>query len=634
MRATTLKSLTVRSGRAGGRLGIFAVAAVGAISLAACATGTLGTTATGTSGTTATGTVGTTANGKVGSTAAAQPAGATRFELKPCTLEGVSVPVRCGTYEVFEHREMHSGRKIGLKVVVLPATGPNPAPEPMVYFGGGPGESVTEYATGLAGDALLKRHDIVLVDVRGTGGSNPLYCPYQQDGSRQLGLLEEFLPLAGVKACRAKLEADNDLTTYTTPVLVDDVHEVVTALGYARVNLSGGSYGSFASQVYMKRHPEGVRTAILEGVVGYDTRLPLHFAADAQKALDGLFAECAAEATCAAAFPDLAGDLKAVLERAKADPARATVMDPKTGKNVERELTWATLAQTLRYMSYSSASAQEIPLGLHLAAQGDYSVLARNAAVYGGALGGLPDGIYLSITCPEYVARIHDEDVAPAVQGTYLGDYRVRQQRDACALWPKGPLPSDYWEPLRSTIPTLLVTGERDPVTPARDTLLVAKTLPNSRTMIVPDGGHSSNGLEGLKCIEDLEQRFVDQGDFQGLDTEACVAAIRRPPFPTAPPAAAVELNAAQLGRYPGTYVSKEPAMEITVRQADGLLFADTPFQPNLRLTPTSTTDLRIEGAPFGYGFRFELDGEEAPSQVLYLLQPGEEPTRLGRKAN
>ncbi len=545
--------------------------------------------------------------------------------------------MRCGTYEVFEHREARSGRKIALKVVVLPATGPNPAPDPMVYFGGGPGESATEYASGLAGDALRKNHDIVLVDVRGTGGSNPLHCPYQKDNSRQLGLLEEFLPLSGVKACRAKLEADNDLSTYTTPVLVDDVHEVVTALGYTQVNLVGGSYGSFASQAYMRRHPQGVRTAILEGVVGFDTRLPLHFARDAQTALDGLFAECAAEATCAAAFPDLAGDLAQVLARVKASPARATVMDPKTGKEVERELRWQTLVQTLRYMSYSSASAQEIPLALHLAANGDYSVFARNAALYGGALGDLPDGVYLSITCPEFVARIHDEDVPAAVLGTYLGDYRVRQQREACALWPHGPLPPDYWEPLSSTIPTLLVTGERDPVTPARDTLLVAKTLPNSRTMIVPDGAHGSNGLEGLQCIEDLEHRFVDQGNFTGLDIEGCVAAIRRPPFPTEPPAAAIELSAAQLARYPGAYVAKEPAMEITIRLTDGLLFADTPFQPNLRITPTSATEFRIEGAPFGYGFRFELDGldaENGSAQVLILLQPGEEPTRLERKPN
>ncbi|HEV7668224.1 MAG TPA: alpha/beta hydrolase [Thermoanaerobaculia bacterium] len=609
MRATTRKISTVRSGRAGWRFGIFALAAIG---LAGCASG-----------------------GGSGTTAAARPAGVARLELKPCTIEGATVPARCGTYEVFEHREARTGRKIGLKVVVLPATGPNPAPDPVVYFAGGPGESVTEYAAEFTSDnALLKRRDIVLVDVRGTGGSNPLYCSYQKDGSRQLGLLEGFLPLAGVEACRKELEGENDLKTYTTPVLVDDVYEVVTALGYTQVNVNGGSYGSFASQAYMRRHPEGVRTAVLEGVVAYDTRLPLHFAHDAQAALDGLFAECAAEATCASAFPHLADDLREVLARVKASPARTTVVDPKTGKDVEREFAWATLVQTLRYMSYSSASAQEIPLAIHLAAKGDYSVLARNAAVYGGALGNMPDGLYLSITCPEYVARIHDEDVAPAVEGTYLGDYRVRQQREACALWPKGPLPPNYWEPLRSTIPTLLVTGERDPVTPAKDTLLVAKTLPNSRTIIVPDGAHGSNGLTGRECIEDIESRFVDQGDFSGLDIEGCVAAIRRPPFPTEPPAAAIALSAAQQARYPGTYLATEPAMKIDVQLLDGLLFADTPFQPHMRITPTSATEFRIEGAPFGYGFRFELDGEDGPAQALLLLQPGQPPTRLERKVN
>ncbi len=615
MRSATHRTTSkVRSTVRIAKLGIYWAGALGAVGLLGGLTGC--------------------ASGGAGTHATALPAGAALFQLKPCTIEGVQTPVRCGTYEVFEHRESRSGRKIGLKVVVLPATGPNPAPDPVVFFGGGPGESVTEYATGLASDGgdLLKRRDLVLVDVRGTGGSNPLFCPYQQDNSRQLGLLEEFLPLAGVKACRTKFEADNDLTTYITPILVDDVYEVVTALGYTQVNLSGGSYGSFAAQAYMRQHPEGVRTAILEGVVANDTRLPLYFARSAQAALDGLFAECAAEPTCAAAFPDLSGDLAKVLARVKASPVRATVMDPKTGEDAEREITWPTLVQTLRYMSYSSASAQEIPLALHLAANDDYSVFARNAAVYGGALGGLPDGVYLSITCPEFVARIHDEDVAAAVEGTYLGDYRVRQQREACALWPHAALPRDYWEPLRSTIPTLLVTGERDPVTPAQDTLLVATTLPNSRTIIVPDGAHGSNGLEGLDCIQDIEDRFVDQGDFTGLDIDGCVAAIRRPPFPTEPPAAAIELNAAQLDRYPGTYVSTEPAMEIKVQLHDGLLFADTPFRPNLRITPTSATEFRIEGAPFGFGFRFEFGRDDAAAQTLLLLQPGKEPTRLNRR--
>ncbi len=553
------------------------------------------------------------------------------LELTPCTIEGVSIPVRCGRYEVFEHREAKSGRKIALKVVVLPATGPNPAPDPIVFFAGGPGEGVTDYAPGVARSGMVKKRDVVLVDVRGTGGSNPLTCPYQTDGSRQLDLLEEFLPLEGVKACRAKLETSNDLSTYVTPVLVDDVHEVVTALGYDKVNLSGGSYGTYASQAYMRRHPEGVRTAILEGVVAFDTRLPLEVARNAQAALDGLLAECAAEAPCAAAFPDLAGDLRTVLTRIKEKPGRATVVDPKTGKDTERELSWAVVIQTLRYMSYSSASAQEIPLAIHLAAHGDWSIFARNATVYGGALGGMPDGLYLSVTCPEDVARIRDEDVAAAVAGTYLGDYRIRQQRGACALWPKTKLAADFWEPLHSSIPTLVINGERDPVTPVKDAVLVAKGLSNSRTIIVPDGAHGSDGLEGLDCLDEIQGRFVDQAGFDGLDIEGCLAKIRRPPFPTAPPAKAIELSAEEKERYVGTYAATEPPLEMKVRLDNGLLFADSPLSPNLRISPLSPSEFRIDGAPFGYGLRFEI-AADGPAAALILVEPGPKETRLARK--
>ena len=553
------------------------------------------------------------------------------FKLEPCVVPGVATPVRCGVYEVFEDREARAGRKIGLKVVVVPATSEDREPDPVVIFAGGPGDSVTGNAAGIvAGEGLLEHRDFVLVDVRGTGESNPLLCDYQMDGSRPLGLLEEFLPLAGIEKCRADLAANNDLGSYTTPVLVDDVHEVVTALGYSQVNLIGGSYGTRASLVYMRRHPRGVRTAILEGAVPTDTAMPLYFARDAQAALDGLFAECNAEPSCAAAFPDLPGDLHKVLARIKTSPAPILISDPKTGEQIELAMTWPILVQTLRYMLYSSASAQEVPLGLHLAARGDFSVLARNAAVYGGALAALPDGLYLSVTCPEDVALIGDEQVAAAVEGTFLGDYRVRQQREACDLWPQGPLPEGYWQPVHSDVPTLVVTGERDPVTPVRDAHKVARTLPNSRTMIIPDGGHGYGGLEGTDCLHEIETRLIEQGDFAGLDLEGCVNAIRRPPFPTEPPAGAIDLSAAQLAHCPGTYVSTSPAMEITIRRVEGALFADTPFRANLRITPTSATAFRIEGAPLGFGFEFELDGDRVVA--LNLLQPGQEPTRLGRE--
>jgi pimeloyl-ACP methyl ester carboxylesterase len=560
------------------------------------------------------------------------PEEAASFQLEPCQIKGMTETARCGTYEVWEDREAKSGRKIGLKVVVLPATGPEPAPDPIVYFGGGPGEAATDNAAGFAAFSpeLRKTRDIVLVDVRGTGGSNPLLCSYQEEGARQLGLLEEFLPLEGVERCREELEAKADLTLYTTPLLVDDVHEVVTALGYGKVNLMGGSYGTRACEVYMRRHPDGVRTAVLGGVLPLDARMPMTIASDAQAALDGLFEECAEEASCQQAFPDLRGDLQAVLAQIEAGPVAATVPDPHTGEPTERTLSRAVVVQTLRYMLYSSGTAQEVPLAIHSAAQGDYSIFGRNAALYGGALEALPDGLYLSITCPEDVVRIDDAAVAAADAGTFLGDYRSRQQRNACAVWPKGKLPEGYWEPVRTDVPVLLTTGERDPVTPPRWLREVARTMPNSRSMVIPDGGHSFNGLEGTDCYDDIETRFILQGSFEGIDLGACIDSMKRPPFPTEPPAPGIELSAEQLARYPGTYESTEPPLLVTVHLEDGVLKVDTPFRNGLRLVATSETRFRIVGAPPGYELVAEFEGDHVA--VLRLLQPGTDPVAMARQ--
>jgi pimeloyl-ACP methyl ester carboxylesterase len=184
-------------------------------------------------------------------------------KLAPCTLPERGGTAFCGTYEVFENRESRSGRKIPLKIVVLPATGPNRAPDPVFFLEGGPGAAATMDAAELAGDPVRARRDIVLVDTRGTGESNPLSCPIWNDGIR----LDHIFPLDAVTACRDELQKRADLSRYTTPAAMDDVDEVRRYLGYGPVNLSGASYGTFAAQIFLARHPEAVRTVALASVV-------------------------------------------------------------------------------------------------------------------------------------------------------------------------------------------------------------------------------------------------------------------------------------------------------------------------------------------------------------------------------
>ena len=196
--------------------------------------------------------------------------------LAPCTIPGIpgiARSVRCGRFEVWEDRAARAGRKIALRVVVVPASGPDRAGDPIVPFAGGPGEAVVDDAGGAATPyaELNRRRDLVLIDVRGTGDSNSLACAALRTREGILGVLDGFLPVAGVKACRQALEPRAALAQYTTSNAVDDVDDALGALGYDRVNLVGASYGTFAALEYLRRHPARVRTVALEGVVPPDT---------------------------------------------------------------------------------------------------------------------------------------------------------------------------------------------------------------------------------------------------------------------------------------------------------------------------------------------------------------------------
>ncbi|HEX5708738.1 MAG TPA: alpha/beta fold hydrolase, partial [Pyrinomonadaceae bacterium] len=241
--------------------------------------------------------------------------------LSDCEVPGIKGRARCGTYEVFENRDARVGRKISLKVVVLPATGAERAPDPYFYIPGGPGSSAVEDAPGVAQELtkIRERRDLVFLDQRGTGGSNPLNCPLFDPADIQ-SYLEAFLPLEATRRCRTLLEPKADLKLYTTPFAADDMNEVRAALGYERINLYGASYGTRAALVYMRRHPASVRTATLHGVLPTDELITLAYAEDAQRALDGVLGECERDPACRAAFPRVREDARAAFARLRRGP--------------------------------------------------------------------------------------------------------------------------------------------------------------------------------------------------------------------------------------------------------------------------------------------------------------------------
>ena len=463
------------------------------------------------------------------STAIAPPQ---RLTLAPCKLPGIERQLRCGRFDVFEDRKRQSGRTISLRVVVLPASSPDRASDPIFVFEGGPGMSAVESAADeLAANADLNRiRDLVLVDLRGTGDSNGLQCKSLQGHKGVLGFLESFLPVDGVRACRLALEKRADLKLYTTTLAVDDVDDIRAALGYDRINLEGDSYGTFAALNYMRRHPEHVRTAVLQGIVPPDTRMPLYFAHDAQTALDQVLAACARESTCHTAFPDPAGELDRLLAKLERQPVEVTFKEPSDGRQVKLVLGRSAVAQTIRYMLYTPVTAAQIPLQIHLATQGNFTPIAERAYFFGNFVASLSDGFYLSVTCAEDVPLYTLAEAAKAAKGTFLGDFRARAQKAACAAWPQGETPAGFTQPVRSETPTLLLSGERDPVTPAAWAEQATRTLPHSRHIVVPGGGHGFGGEKGIECLDRITTDFIQRGSEKNLDT-SCTAKIEPVPF-------------------------------------------------------------------------------------------------------
>ena len=458
------------------------------------------------------------------------------ISLEPCEVpgarEGVKEKARCGTYQVFENRATKTGRKINLKIVVFPATGRDKVADPLFYIPGGPGSSATEDAPYVAeGFAKIReRRDLVFVDQRGTGGSNPLNCDFFNPSDPQ-SYFGFYFPLADVRKCREQLEPKADLKLYTTDIAMDDLDEVRAALGYEQINISGASYGTRAALHYLKRHSEHVRAIVLQGVSPTGQLMPRDFPQHTERALNGVVDECAADAACRAAFPNLRAEVKAVLERLLRGPVEVEVKYPQTGAPTRVELSRDLAGEAVRYMLYQSGAASRIPLYLHLAAQGDFAPLAESAIFYRQRIVATgSNGMYLSVTCAEDLPWIKPGEGERNAAHTFLGDYRLRQQRAACALWPRADIPKGYVEPTRADVPALILTGQWDPVTPPVYGDMAAKHLPNSLHLVVPHGGHGFGGLEGLDCIQNLIADFVNRGTTRGLDT-SCVKNIRRTGF-------------------------------------------------------------------------------------------------------
>jgi len=442
--------------------------------------------------------------------------------LQPCRVADEAVEALCGTYSVFENRRTRASRTIALNIVILPAKAARPAADPYFALAGGPGQSATEVFP-LAGfaRAIAEHRDVVLVDQRGTGRSNMLDCKRESLDNARTALGEGYA-LDNIRACREAADSKADPTQYTTTNAVDDLDEVRAALGYDRINVFGGSYGTKAALVYLRRHGDHVRTITLEAVAPPDFLIPLPFAKGVQAAVDGVISLCEANAACHAAYAGLRQEYHDVLARLSQTPARLDV--PGGPLLLSKEMFVAKLRTVLYVPQFISV----FPLVVQAAHSGDWSAYVAVMKQLATALdGAVARGASFSAICAEDVPAFKPGLIRSAISGTDMGDVQVRRYEEYCKAWGSAdPAPKDFYAAVRSNVPALLISGALDPGTPPEFARETASHLPNARLITVKEGTHGT----GSPCVDRLLADFVDRGAAKDLDA-SCVDAIHLPLF-------------------------------------------------------------------------------------------------------
>ncbi len=436
----------------------------------------------------------------------------------PHFLSGATTAAWCTEFDVAENPAHTQGRHIGLHLALIRSEAAKPAADMVVMLAGGPGEAATkDFADTAAYAGVLKHHDVLLLDQRGTGSSHPLSCQKTEEAVRAHAA-ESDLPgpdeiARRVARCLAEVQTGADPRYYTTTIAVDDLEKVRQALGAPSFDLIGVSYGTRMAQQYLMRHREAVRSAVLDSPAPNQLLLGAGFAASLESALKSDFADCLAAPACRKAFGDPMQTLYKLRDGLRANPHEVTFRDPRTFEPVSRMVTPGSLVGVVRIFAYEPETAALLPLSIDVAEHGDFAPLLGQQRLLDADLAGdISGGMGMSVICSEDAEQLREQSQDA---GTLLGNLLVEQIKAQCGIWPHGAMPADFHAPLRSDRPILILSGARDPVTPPAYGEEIMQGLSNARHLVLKGQGHA---VLGRGCMPKLIEQFIDNPQPKTLD--------------------------------------------------------------------------------------------------------------------
>jgi pimeloyl-ACP methyl ester carboxylesterase len=437
------------------------------------------------------------------------------LEIDDCSRPGVERTLRCGTLTVPEDSANPGGRTIPLEFVVLPARDGSRRSDAVLYLVGGPGLGATESVSFLAANigAIQETRDIILVDQRGSGESNPLQCAMSPEETLEALFAARFRGPT-LTRCLATLEADPRF--YRSIEIADDLDAVRSALGYERLHLVGVSYGSRLALVYLRRHPDHVRTISLRGVASPAGDLLTDIGTASEQTMKRLLRRCSEDHACRAEFGDLERSLRRALSRLENDPKRLEVagLDDTA---IRLRLSPELFAGVIRFSLYSRRSARVIPALINDADHDRWDTMRSSLSgiLRSGLASSISFGSYLAIVCAEDVPFVDQSSTIHERDRIFFTQAVLEDLRAACRAWPHQPVDLDFKRPVDSSVPALLMSGSEDPATSADSAREIAEHLADHRHLVTPGLAHMPTWTA---CFTKNLVRFIESGSTTAVD--------------------------------------------------------------------------------------------------------------------
>lgn len=434
--------------------------------------------------------------------------------------------ILAGTYSVFADQRAKKGPMIDLHVEVVPAIDRTNLKEPIFFLDGGPGVGVSHWTYFFSQEDSLYRQnrDLVFLDVRGTGNSGALNCLAMQT----INALEEFFssPYSpeNITACLQAWQDSINLQDYNTDNIIQDFEEVRQWLGYEKINLYGMSYGGKVALRYMSQYPTSIHRAVLHSPS--DPRLNNHYlrAIWSQNALDYVFLLCQNDSLCQNAFPDLKKEFQELQSRLR---TKAPLVRYDRGPEDTISLSWEAVATRIYSNLYADYDYVRLPYLIHEAYLGNYLPFIQEFHFERGVPNlFFAEGQFLSIICAEEIGLPFTE---VDLEQTFLGDIYYQRRKKACQRWPVEDLSVQYESGVQSEVPTLIISGQADPVTPPETGRLLCEALTNCQQIVIPYMGHELGDLSNLACYDEYVMAFFAEEE-QTVEVD-CFEQMRPLPF-------------------------------------------------------------------------------------------------------